>query len=232
MGILEVFCSVLVSLWAGIILILLFVIMSGSGATAIRAGVMATIALLAKMTGRNYDAGRALIIAALLMLAYDPRVLTNISFQLSFLATVGILFMTPKVLLWVKWLPTKFQFRDTVATTIAATITVLPILIYTTGILSLVSLFANALILPLIPAAMLLSFLTGMFGFISHFLTIPIAFASYIVLTYILHVINFFASLPFASVTISAFPLWATILIYIFLGWYMFLPNNKAKSKI
>jgi competence protein ComEC len=204
----------------GIIVVLLFVIMAGASSTAVRAGIMAVILLFARMTGRTYDAGRGLVIAGLLMIAYDPRVLVDVSFQLSFIATFGVLFITPKVIVWVRFLPMFFSFRELVATTIAATISVLPLLLYTTGIFSVVSLPANILILPLIPLTMFFSFLVGVFGFISPVLSMPFAYVADLLLSYILSIIHFFASLPFASVTIKSFPLLVTIILYGFLlGW-------------
>lgn len=211
-----------ISILFGILVIFLFIIMTGASSTAIRAGVMATILLFARLTGRTYDAGRALIIAALLMIAYDLRTLTDISFQLSFLATAGVLFLTPKIIGWVKFLPMRFKFRELVATTIAATISVLPILLYTTGILSIVSLPANILILPFIPLTMLFNFITGMLVFISPTLALPFGYISHLFLSYILSVIHSLASLPFSSVGIRSFPLIITILLYAFLIWWVF----------
>ena len=214
--------SQIISIIFGIVIILLFIIMTGASATAIRAGIMATIMLLGRMTGRNYMAGRALVIAGLLMIAYDPRVLIDMSFQLSFIATGGVLFLTPKILHWFKFLPMRFGIREMIATTIAATMAVLPILLYLTGILSLVSIPANILILLFIPTAMLLIFITGISGFISPLISIPFGFISYLILMYILYVIHLLGSLSFTSVSIQSFPLFLTILIYIYLLWWVF----------
>jgi competence protein ComEC len=211
-----------VSIILGIIVVLLFIIMTGASATAIRAGVMATIMLLGRMMGRTYIAGRALVIAGLLMIAYDPRILADMSFQLSFIATGGVLYLTPKVINWFKFLPMRFGIREMFACTIAATISVLPILLYLTGVLSLVSIPANILILLFIPIAMLFIFITGILGFISTVISIPFGYISYLILLYILSVINFLGSLSFASVTIQSFPLVITILIYILLVWWIF----------
>jgi competence protein ComEC len=223
--------SQVASIICGIVVILLFIVMTGASATAIRAGIMATIMLLGKMTGRNYLAGRALVIAGLLMIAYDPRVLVDMSFQLSFIATGGVLFITPKVMNWFKFLPMRFKIRETMATTVAATIAVLPILLYLTGVLSLVSIPANILILLFIPTAMFFIFVTGMSGFISPLLAIPFGFISYIILLYILSVIHFLGTLSFASVTVLSFPLPLTILIYAFLLWWVFKTEKIITNK-
>jgi competence protein ComEC len=224
-GVMRVFGLVLtetLSIFLGIFIIILFILMTGGTSTAIRAGIMAFIMLFGRMTGRNYDAGRALIIAGFLMIAYDLRVITDISFQLSFLATGGVLFITPKIIDKLRFLTIRFKFRELVATTISATMAVLPVLLYSTGIFSLVSLPVNILILPFIPVAMFLSFVVGVVGFISPSLSLPFAFVSDLLLSYILLVIHFFASLSFASVNIKSFPLIVTILLYIILLLWVF----------
>lgn len=230
-GVMKTFSLIfteIISIIFGIIIILLFIIMTGASSTAIRAGIMATIMLLGRMTNRKYLAGRALIIAGLLMVAYDPRVLVDMSFQLSFIATGGVLYLTPKVLNWFKFITMRFGFREMIASTVAATIAVLPILLNLTGVLSLVSLPANILILLLIPTAMLLIFITGISGFISPLISIIFGYISYLILLYILSVIHFFGSLSFSSVTIQSFPVTLTVLIYAYLLWWVF---KKAQIK-
>lgn len=222
MKILGVFLAQAFGIIIGVIVIILFILLAGASSTAIRAGIMAVIALFARLTGRTYDAGRALVIAALVMIAYDLRVVTDISFQLSFIATFGVLFITPKVIGWIRFLPMKFGFRELVATTIAATIAVLPILLYSTGILSIVSLPANVLILPFIPLTMFMSFVVGVLGYLSPIIAYPFAYITHLLLSYILSVIHFFASLPFASVTITSFPLLITVVLYGLIFWWVF----------
>lgn len=217
--------SQVISIIFGIFVILLFIVMTGASATAIRAGIMATIMLLGRMTDRKYLAGRALVIAALLMIAYDPRVVVDMSFQLSFIATGGVLFVTPKIFGWFRLVPIRFGIREMVASTVAATISVLPILLYLTGILSLVSLPANFLILLFIPTVMLFIFITGISGFILPTLSIIFGYITYLMLLYILSIIHFFGSLSFASVTIHSFPLLLVVFIYGGLLWWVFKEN-------
>lgn len=229
-GVMKTFSLVFsqtISVIFGIIIISLFIMMTGASATAIRAGIMATIMLLGRMTGRNYMAGRALVITGILMIAHNPRVIVDMSFQLSFIATGGVLFLTPKIMHWFKFLPMRFGIREMIATTMAATIAVLPILLYLTGILSLVSIPANILILLFIPTVMFFTFITGILGFISPILSIPFGFISYSILLYILSVIHFLGSLSFASVTIQSFPIIFTILSYLFLIFWVFKKQNK-----
>lgn len=223
-GVMKLFGTIfseIVSITLGVIVIILFVIMSGASTTAIRAGIMASIILFARMTGRTYQAGRTLVIALLLMMAHDLRVLSDISFQLSFLATAGVLFLTPKFIPHLKLFPIRFKIRELVATTIAATTAVLPLILYHMGVLSIVSVPANLLILPAIPLTMFFSFLAGIFGFISPILSYPVGYLANLLLSYILFVIHFFAELPYASLNIRTFPLILTILLYLILLWWV-----------
>lgn len=224
----SLFLSTVLSIVLGIFFILLFILMAGGGATIVRAGIMAFIALYARITGRNYFAGRALVVAGLVMFAYDPRVITDMSFQLSFLATFGILFITPKVLNWFSFVTMRFGFRENLSTTISATIVVLPILLYSTGILSIVSIPTNILVLPLIPFAMLFTFLSGVFGMVSVFIAIPFGFFAENTLALILFLINKSASFSFASVSFVSFPLFLTIILYGLILYWAFKLNKTS----
>lgn len=207
-------CSV--SFSGGIIGIILFVIMSGASSTAVRAAIMSLIVVLAQVSRRNYQIGRALIIAGLLMIIYNPKILVfDISFQLSFLATVAIIYVSPIVSSSLYFVTDKFKLRETIAGTVSAQLLVLPLILYKMGILSLVALPVNILVLPFIPIIMFFGFICGALGFIGVALSIPFAWVSWLLLTYIIKVSEFFASLPFSSINISKFPVSIMIILYV-----------------
>ncbi len=200
---------------AGIFAISLFILMTGASSTALRAGVMATLALYARASGRNYDVARALLCAGVIMIFINPMILAfDVSFQLSFLATIALIFFTPKIEKYFLWVPKRGKLRDVVTVTFAVYLFVLPFILYKMGNLSLVALPANILVLPLIPLTMVAGFLTGFLGLINYFLSVPMGFVSYFLLHYELGAIKTLSSVPFAAVTIPNFPLWLTILIY------------------
>ncbi len=217
------FLSQTAGISAGIVLIWLFVLMTGMSSTAIRAGIMATLALVARATGRNYDVARALILAGVFMILVNPYVLVyDVSFQLSFIATVAVIFLAPRIEKYFQWVTEKFELRDIVSVTFAAYVFVLPFILYKMGNLSLVALPANILILPIIPFTMLLGFATGFVGLIWYVLAVPIGYISYLFLHYELGVISFFAHLPFTSIVFPNFPLILTILIYTYFIYVLF----------
>ena len=157
------------------------------------------------------------------MILLNPFVLVyDVSFQLSFLATVAVIFLAPRIEKYFQWITEKFELRDIVTVTCAAYILVMPFILYKMGNLSLVALPANILILPFIPFTMLLGFLTGLAGLIYFILAVPLGYISYFFLHYELSVIAFFSHLPFAAFTFPNFPLLLTILIYMYFTYRLF----------
>ncbi|HNW71334.1 MAG TPA: ComEC/Rec2 family competence protein [Candidatus Paceibacterota bacterium] len=213
----------------GIFSIFLFILMTGASSTAIRAGVMSVLALLARATGRNYDVVRALIFAGVVMLIFNPFLLIyDVSFQLSFLATIAVIFISPRFEKYFTWITTRFGLRDIISVTSATYIFVLPFILYKMGNLSLVALPANILVLPFIPMTMFFGFLTGVFGMVWYVLAIPLGAIAQILLSYELWVIDSLARLPFASLSISNFPLLLTIAIY---GYFTYILFGRSIKK-
>ncbi len=207
----------------GIFAIILFILMTGGSSTAVRAGIMAILALVARATGRNYDVARALILAGVFMVLLNPFLLVfDVSFQLSFIATVAVIFLAPRIEKYFLWVPEFLQLRDIVSVTTAAYIFVFPFILYKMGNFSLVALPANILILPFIPFTMMFGFMTGFVGLIYYVFAVPFGFISYLFLHYELGVVSFFANLPFASFSFPNFPLWLTILIYVYFVYRLF----------
>ena len=206
----------------GALSIVFFAVMTGASATIVRASVMALLVILARATGRTYAITRALFLAGFFMVLHNPKiVIFDPSFQLSFLATIGLIYLAPQIERYFKLVPTKWQLREFATATIATQLFVLPLILYMMGELSLVALPVNMLILMFVPLTMLFGFLTGVVGFVSLILATPFAWVTHALLTYELLVVDVFASLPFASISIQIFPLWAMLLMYTLYGLVM-----------
>jgi competence protein ComEC len=213
----------------GALSIFLFAIMTGGSATIVRASIMALLVVLAKATGRSYDMSRALVLAGFLMILHNPKILIfDISFQLSFLATLALIYVSPLIEKRLVWVPEKFHLREVATATISTQIFVLPFILYTMGQLSLVALPVNLLILLFIPATMLFGFLAGSIGFISSILAMPFGVIAYFLLSYELSIVEFFSHLPFAALSIPVFPFWIVILVYGFYVWFLWR-NKKPR---
>lgn len=212
--------------------IVLFALMTGGSATIVRASVMALLVILARATGRTYDITRALFVAGFFMILHNPKILIyDVSFQLSFLATLGLIWLAPLLDKYVSFIPTTFHLRGFATATIATQIFVLPLLLYKIGELSLVALPVNLLVLITVPATMLFGFLAGVVGFVSLLFATPFAFIAHVLLSYQLKVVELFASIPFASVQINTFPFWLMFSFYIIYGFVLWRIYKKTSNE-
>lgn len=203
---------------AALIGIVLFVLMTGGEATVVRAAIMASTVVAAKLFGRHYSAPRALLVAGFVMVVVNPKILIfDPSFQLSFLATLGLIYLLNPFdkLLSHGFLTRWGRVRETLSQTIATQLAVLPLIIYLMGDVSLVSIPANLLVLVTIPYVMLLGFLATLGSYISVVIIWPLSFVSHILLSWILWVSHYLGSLPFASISVPPVPLWLVITTYI-----------------
>ncbi len=205
---------------AGAIALLLFVGIAGFSATAMRATLMALIALYARATGRTYAASRALFFAVLLMLLWNPLYLVfDPGFGLSITATAGLIWLSPLIEAAFahartrlgRTAPNKVQkfWIEAVSSTLAAQTGVLPLLLYNTGNLSLVALPANLMVVAAMPLAMAMAALAGIGGalldsvvpLLAHVLALP----ALVITKYVLFVATVSAALPYAALTLPAF---------------------------
>ena len=241
---------------AGAFAILVFVGIAGASSTALRAMCMAFIALYARATGRSYAAGRALLFVVFLMLLWNPLYLIfDPGFGLSVAATAGLIWLAPSIELLLNYLSPRHLYRvykvlrngevsqdaartagdsfwgNVIATTLAAQIAVLPLLLYDTGNLSLVAIPANLVTMPIVPLAMGLSALAGFTGiFFSTtvpFLGIALGFPAYFANAYLIWVARESAALPFAAFTLPLFPFWLVLVVYAAL---IFIASSKRFS--
>ncbi|MCB9812309.1 ComEC/Rec2 family competence protein [Candidatus Nomurabacteria bacterium] len=208
---------------AALVAITAFAFIVGLSATVVRATLMAALVLLAQYFGRQYDVLRALMFAGVLMLLINPYLLIyDIGFQLSFMATLGLVLVLPQFESTVAQGKTRIGVREFFLSTLATQIAVLPLLMYHIGQVSLIALIVNVLVLPVVPIAMLLTFLAGVIGLVLPSLGAVVAYVATLSLQYILLVAKWFAAVPLAVVPVPAFSAWGVFLMYgaLTILWY------------
>jgi competence protein ComEC len=104
--------------------------------------------------------------------------------------------------------------EEAVVSTLATQLMVLPLLLYQTGLLSVIAPLANVLVLPLIPVAMLLAFVTGTVGFLGSVAAFIPALLTQGLLAYVLVVAKWGTALPFAAVQLPPIPGWSVFCLY------------------
>lgn len=131
-----------------LLLVPVYVLLSGAGPSVIRAGIMSMIALLAARLGMLKDGLNILAASALMMLVWNPYLLLSVSFQLSFLVTAGLMVYTPLAAPLFRRLPG--WLGSSLSVTIIAQLVSFPLTIYYFNQFSLLSVAANLLLVPFI----------------------------------------------------------------------------------
>ncbi len=220
--------------YAAVAGLILFLLMIGWQASAVRAGLMGFIILLAEKTGRLAKATRALLISAVIILFINPQALVgDVGFQLSFLAVLGIIYFDEPMEKFLTRLrvPQFLEIRSSLKMTLAAQILVLPILLYHFGNLSLVAPLANILIVPLLPFITILGFIMIFAGLIFMPVAVALGYVARIILGWIILVADIFAKLPGAGIGVKKFDFVYVVIIYMVMGWGIWIKNQKLKIK-
>ena len=183
-----------IAFWISVVVIILFVILTGASASVVRAAVMGLLLSFAHGYGRLYDQKNSIILAGAVMIYHNPLTLVfDIGFQLSFAAVLGLIYLYP----WLESRSYKISklgvIKELILMTLSAQIAVAPLLIYYFGNFSLISLPANILILPFIPAAMLAGFITGLVGIIYQPIGQFIGYIAWAITTYQIEVVRYFS---------------------------------------
>ena len=201
------------ALWATIVFVWLFVLMVGLPASAVRAAIMGSLAMLAQIIGRPGDTLRIVVIAAAAMVLQNPLILRfDIGFQLSFLAVLGMIIFARPIERKLFIIPEKPAFlRQSLAVAIAAQVFTLPLIVYNFGYVSSYGLFANVLAEPLVPFITIYGFVLAILGAISPVPGWILFFPIWMALSYLLVITNLFSQLPGAKVNFEINFFWLAL---------------------
>lgn len=187
------------ALLTSLIMIFCFISITGYGPSMVRAGIVSVLSLLAWYCGRKIHPIVLLLIVAAATLIYNPSYLWfDIGWQLSFMAFAGVMILAP--------LMTRYFFEKSkigfipqlLIETVSAQIATLPILIVSFGQISNVALIANLMVLPFVPLAMLLVFMSGVLSAVLPAVAWIVSAPTTWLLGYMISIVGFFSELPWA----------------------------------
>lgn len=207
--------------------ILFYTLMVGAEAAVMRAALMGIISLAARQLGRRNMGMNALGAVALFMALYNPLVLWDVGFQLSFFATLGLILYAEPFSLFLSNLISRFSkqdlstyiqiLNDNVVLTFAAQLTTIPIMAYHFKRISLISLVANPFILPVQPAVMILSGLAMLVSHVIFPLGQLLAWIAWPFAAYSIRMVELFDQVPHGSIYLGDSSIWWAIGFYVVL---------------
>lgn len=196
------------------VMIVGFMAVTGASPSMSRAGLVAGLSLAAWYYGRRFHPLILLPFAAAVTVIIDPSYAWNdLGWQLSFAAFAGVMILAPLLQRYFFGEREPGTIRQILGETISASIMTLPILVLAFGQFSNVAIITNLLILPLVPLAMLLTFITGIGAIIMPAALPFISFPVQWLLNYMTAVVEYFAKLPWAVTAITIQP-WVAWVAY------------------
>lgn len=215
--------------WIIVFGIFVFVIFAGASASVVRAGIMGVIVLLTKQIGRKANISSVMVLTATIMTLQNPYILVwDVGFQLSFISTLGLIYIVPILEKYFSKIPELFGIKESLVTTLGAIIATLPLILYQFNRLSIVSPIVNILILWILPWIMF----GGFFVIISSFVFLPLAkilsWLAFVMMKYIVIIVTFFANLSFATIELR-FAWWMMLLFYLLIIFWIYKNLNKKK---
>lgn len=146
------------SLTIGILVACMYCGVVGGDAPVVRATMMSILMCMAYVKGRLYQAKQALCICAILCLVYDPFSIFDVSFQLSFGATYGLLIWGKVLYERIQWLPK--WIKTPLVLCVSAQLLIMPLQLYYFHYISIASLLAACIVAPLLDLSIVLIFIS------------------------------------------------------------------------
>ena len=199
---------------SGIFVIILYSLMTGLGASVIRASFMLIFILLGKLIDRDTHSVALLSLVGLIMLIYNPAYINDVSFQLSFLVTFGLIVCADTVFEKFKTIPN--CITSAVGIPIIAQLWVIPLQMFYFNTISTYSIFANIFTVPFLFVVSSLGFLSSVISIIEPISNFICKYTDIILnplISMVVYISDFFGSLK-NSILITTHPNCFQIIIY------------------
>ncbi len=179
----------------------LMVLSNGFRPSVIRAALMMVCFFIGVILERERNILNILSFAALVILIFNPLILFQVGFQLSFLGVLALIMFTPKIAAWVQRIFPKLNKKITIffSGTIAIQLSAIPVIALYFNKITPVAILANLLVIPLLGLILKVSFcaiLSGLF-----YLPLAKIFntVNELLLSALIRMVKVFAQLPFAA---------------------------------
>ncbi|MEN8194532.1 MAG: DNA internalization-related competence protein ComEC/Rec2 [Bacteroidota bacterium] len=200
--------------------LILFLLITNYPPSVFRATIMAVVMILVFLSNRNYNAINSLAIAALILLIMDPSELFNPGFQLSFSAVLSILILFPLLQKWIIDLNISNSYLKYlllfIGVSFSAQLGTLPFTLIYFHKLSIVSLFANILVIPMIGIIISLGIVSLTVGAVWTWGALMFSSANMLVVDILFTVVDYFGQLKISHLFIEGFSVLDGVLFYIF----------------
>lgn len=213
--------------------VLFFVLIVGEGVAVVRAAIMWLIGYYILIIGRKAESLSLLLLTAFCMVVYNPLILNyDISFHLSFLAVLGLLYFQEFFKKIFFFLPKTLAIQESFVLTLSALVTTIPIMIFNFWQVSLLAPISNILVWGIIPFTMLFWFLSILWEYISSWFWFILGFMNFFFLDFIINVATFIGNLNFSvlKVDLWIYSIYCEIIYFMLLVFGIIYFKQEKKS--
>ena len=211
----------------GIIVACIYCGIVGGDAPVLRATMMSILMCIAYIKGRLYQAKQALCICAILCLIYDPFSLFDVSFQLSFGATYGLLIWGKVLYERIQWLPRWLKMPLVLC--VSAQLLILPLQLYYFHYISIASLLAACIVAPLLDISIVLIFVSTL---VSYVLSISLMWSLVDVLLRISLYLNHVLGRSGSLLWLGMMHLYYAYIYYVLLGLFTYFLTHRKRYTV
>ena len=219
---------------SGMLVVILYTFMTGLGPSVIRAALMLLFVMAGKLIDRDTHSVSLLSLVAVLMLIYNPAYINDVSFQLSFLVTLGLL--TTAHILAIKLEKVPNWIKVPILIPIVAQLWVAPIQMFYFNTFSLYSVFANIATVSLLSVISFCGFVSSVLAIIPYvgdFICMIFDFVLNYLLTALIYISNFFAGLKYSLVETTHPEILQILLYYVMLAVVtVYIKYDKYKKAV
>ncbi|MDR2066569.1 MAG: ComEC family competence protein [Endomicrobium sp.] len=210
--------------------IFFYVISTGANPPAVRAAIMLTCIFISLALDREPLIYNSIVLSALVILIFRPQDLFLASFQMSYLATLGIVFLYNKIFKLFKSVKNSVLsfFCGVASVTVSAQLALMPVLMFYFSKVSIVSFFANIIVVPVTGVVLGCAIVFYISTFLSKHLAMFFAYILNIFVSFIVYVTTFLGSLEFSSIVVNRPAILEILLFYMFL-FLVFTFKNKRR---
>lgn len=211
-----------ISNYITIVMVILFIFISGATPSVVRAGVMAIILIMSEILSKQPSILSTIATSAIIILIYNPITICDVGFILSFGGTLGIILLNDSIK---NYFTKKFSilennkvfifFLDIFTVTISAQIILLPVMCYYFNTISIISIFTNLLVGPFVGIITILGLIMYVLSLISISLAQVVSYSLYILVSIIILISKLCSKIPYANLLLPTPTLYIVIIYYL-----------------
>ncbi len=215
-----------------LIVIILFMNLTGNTGSVVRSGIMASLGIIASIIHRKSDIWNNMAIAMLIQIILNPYIIFDVGVQLSYGGVIGIVAFNKVVTNFIEKLSNKINnyIKESISVTISANIVIIPIMMYTFNTISLSFVISNLLAGAILGIIVLYAFALILLYMVLHNFISPLFIILNLMLKILIFIAHICSLIPFSKIYVVTPNLILIILFYLFL--YLLVKKQDSNAII